>query len=41
MNEPLWKTVWRILKKKKKTRKKAIIRPSSATAEHILTGNKN
>ena len=36
--QPLWKTVWRFLKK---TRNKTTIWPSNLTLSHILWGNQN
>ena len=46
--QPLWKTVWRFLKKKqnqnktkKKPRNKATMWPRNSTPRHILWGNQN
>ena len=43
MQQPLWETVWRFLKKKKKktTGNRTVILPSNPPARHTHRGNQN
>ena len=38
--QPLWRTVWRFLKKKKKKQNRTAIQPSNPTAQHIPKANR-
>ena len=39
--QPLWKTVWRFVKKQNKTMNKTTIWPNNPTPRHIAWGNQN